>query len=101
MDLLFCPELGQARSAANNASEPIFVSKIKEAISEMGTNSNQLLEELYNDSAFTMLEKLLAKTQYDDSLMVLVFHLSHLLLRLLLFPDSSSSYIVFSKLYTY
>lgn len=100
MDLLFCPELGQVKNSAGNASEPVFVSKIKDAISEMGT-SNRLLEELYEDSAFTMLEKLLAKTVYGDSLMVLVFHLSHLLLRLLLFPDSAQSYIVFSKLYTY
>lgn len=33
--------------------------------------------------------------------MVFVFHMSHLLLRLLLFPDSEQSFKVFSKLFTY
>ena len=33
--------------------------------------------------------------------MVFVFHLSHLMLRLLLFPDGEQSHKVFSKLFTY
>ena len=48
-----------------------------------------------------MLELLLSNTVCKDSLMVLVFHLSHLMMRLLLFPESSESFKVFSRLHSY
>ena len=35
-----------------------------------------------------MLEKLLASTEYGNELFIFVFHLSHLLLRKLLYPDT-------------
>lgn len=66
-----------------------------------GKNNNQLLKQLYNESALSLLEKLLQSTPYGDTLMIFVFHLSHLLLRLLLFPDSEQSCKVFDKLFTY
>ena len=57
--------------------------------------------EVYQQSPFAMLEKLLSSTAYGDSLMVFVFHLSHLLLRKLLYPDKTESIIVFRKLFCY
>lgn len=91
--LLFCPDISQG-TGNQRAAEPAFVEKIKSAIETIGTR-NPLLKELYKESAFTLLEKVLASTIYADSLFIFVFHLSHLLLRSLLFPDSNQSYNIF------
>jgi len=65
------------------------VGKIKEAVQQVGLAvRNDLFMQLYKESAFTMLEKLLQSTPFGDTLMIFVYHISHLLLRLLLFPDS-------------
>ena len=73
---------GQAASSG----EPFFAKKIRDAITHVGS-SNKMLVELSKQSAFSLLENLLECTNYKDNLMVFVFHMSHLLLRLLLFPD--------------
>jgi hypothetical protein len=49
----------------------------------------------------TFLEKLLESTNYGPSLLILVFHLSHLLLRLLITPSDSSNFLIFTRLYSY
>ena len=61
-----------------------------------------MLKGLYADgSAFTLLEKLLKSNPFRESLLVIVFHLSHLLLRQLLYPDNEQSFIVFARLNSY
>lgn len=92
LQLLFCPDIGQAGNSLK--AEPAFVEKIKNAVETVGTK-NPLLKQVYKESAFTLLEKVLASTIYAESLFIFVFHLSHLLLRSLLFPDSDQSFNVF------
>lgn len=100
LDLLFCGSTFSAERA--NSAELFHVSKIKEAVSVVGIpNNNQLFKQLYNASAFTLLEKLLESTPYKESLMIFVFHVSHLLLRQLLYPDNEQSVKVFFRLHTY
>ena len=88
------------------SAEPPFVAKIRDSITAVltanpGTKMSPLLKAVYKESAFTLLEKLLQSTPYMDSLMVFVFHLSHLLLRMLLYPDAEQCYLVFSRLFTF
>ena len=60
-----------------------------------------MLAKLYMESPLVFLEKLLESTNYGESLMVLVFHLSHLLLRMLFFGDTERNVQVFSTLFNY
>ena len=82
------------------SAELFFIERIKNAIKKVGVN-NPLLKNLYQESALSLLEKLLESTVYGSSLLIFVFHLSHLLLRMLLYPDSEQSCKVFEKLFTY
>ena len=79
------------------------VERIKNAIRmvDAGKTRNNLLKSLFEESALVLLEKLLECTPYESTLMILVFHLSHLLLHLLLYPDSERAFHVFGKLFTY
>lgn len=64
-------------------------------------DNSSILYQLYQESPFIMLEKLLKSTCYGTDLLILVFHLSHLLLRKLLYPDKEQSWIVFTRLFVY
>ena len=97
INMLFCPDLSKSSQVGK---DNLLVSQIKHALIALDT-PNPILRELYQSSPFTLLEKLLGCTEYGSDLLILVFHMSHLLLRLLLFPDSEESYTVFSSLFTY
>jgi hypothetical protein len=52
-------------------------------------------------SAFALLQSILDNNSYGETMMVLVFHLSHLLLRLLILPNNYENFIVFSRLHSH
>lgn len=93
MTMLFSQDLAQIRPQDGLSPH---AQMIRNAVHETGPYKS-VLGQVYTESPLT----LLAKLEDASKNLPLVFHLSHLFLRILLFPDSTDTFIIFKKLHTH